>query len=121
MVVIPSLKYKVNSTKENREDFNYWVEVLNKDYKYCSKFNLIKWSVYYFYKLKNNFHVSDLPSYHPYWKGVVRNDVKKIVKRHKSNIKEIKKDSSKLKYFYSSTTNIEDVYNIIDELEKGNK
>lgn len=60
--------------------------MLKNDYCYCQKFNSLKWLIFYFYIIIGRIKKHDIPSYHPYWKLLIKkNKLQKIKKMYRSN------------------------------------
>lgn len=101
--------YREFNNSNKHEWVKSWNEMVNEDYDFCKNNHTV---------IPEEIKVSDLPSYHPYWKNKVRKDTLKTIKRHEDNYKECLKDPDRIKYLYNIDTTLEGIRDKITNLEK---
>ena len=98
---------------KSSKDFNTYseyVDFVNENIKYSKEYSTVN---DYIGKCK----VSDLPSFHPYWKEQVKNSMRKNLKTLLENIEQIEKNPSKMQYIYNKTTTLNMLYEKVKNLK----
>jgi hypothetical protein len=104
-MVFCNLKYKSYGITDIHP-YNKWVDMVNKNIKYCQTFNIIKWIVFYFYRINNRIKPHELPSFHPYWKMKVKQDMRKKLNRLIDNYNECIENPEMTKYYFNKDTSL---------------
>jgi hypothetical protein len=90
--------------------------MVNENEKYCSNFTLKKWTLFYILYFFGRFRLCDLPSFHPYFKKLIKKNNAKKIKDLKAKLKDCKKDNSKIAYYFNRDTTIKDIEDKIKKL-----
>lgn len=112
MMVMCHLGYKA-MTGSDFGSWAEWVQAVNENIRYCAALPRHRVREYRF-----KTHASALPSFHPYWRMVVHRDRMRSGQRHVRNLVECERDPMKILYLYNSSTSIEDIRKLVNEVPK---
>lgn len=91
--------------------------MINDNYIYCSKMNLIKWVEFYFWYSLGRFEYCELPSFHYYWKIKTRKDKRKRLIELIDKYDICKKNPDQIKFLFNRDTTLKTIEDKIEKLK----
>lgn len=98
--------YKEFNNSNKHEHPTTWNKMVDGNTVYCERFNILKWTKFWFYIYTGKIKLHEIPSCHPYFKYVVQKRMLNNLVLLYNTYFECKKDTTKIKYYFNSSTTI---------------
>lgn len=107
MMCLKTFKIKSNSDFDNWDE---WVMFVNENIKYAKENSTVD-------DYKDKCDISDLPSFHPYWRDLINKDKKVRVEDLEKKYDSCRKNPDLIKVYFNSSTALSDIRERIEKLK----
>jgi len=104
---LKTFKIKSNSDFDNWDE---WVMFVNENIKYAKENSTVD-------DYKDKCDISDLPSFHPYWRDLINKDKKVRVEDLEKKYDSCRKNPDLIKVYFNSSTALSDIRERIEKLK----